>query len=257
MVSVANHFAYFDSVIGNATFGNFFFSVEGYLAILTEILVLVGFSMSIYLLRERYFREKLLEDINKKQLQVELQLLKEQMNPHFLFNSLNSIYVMLEKDGQKGKKMLLLFSDILSYQLYETTKPHIPLEKEIQNIDNYIGIESIRHGNRSKITFDCVPYRGTAEISPMLLLPIIENAFKHGPSGSHYFISIVLGLNSENRLNLKVVNSIGQRKNTRPSGIGLANVKRRLELVYPKKHEIQITASENEFSVNLNIWLDD
>lgn len=256
-VSAANHFAYFKFITGNPTFGEFFLSAEGYLSILTETLVLVGLSTSIYLLRERYFREKLLEDISKKQLEVELQLLKEQINPHFLFNSLNSIYMMWEKDGQKAKEMLLRFSDILSYQLYETAKSNIPLEKEIQNITNYIGIESIRHGSLATITFDCINYSGNLQISPMLLLPVIENAFKHSASSSPYFISLSLFLNSENRLHLKVVNSIGATIGTERSGLGLVNLKRRLELVYPKRHEIEITPSEKEFTVNLNIWLDD
>ncbi|MEM9000539.1 MAG: histidine kinase [Bacteroidota bacterium] len=256
-ISVANHYAYFNFIANDLAIGGFFNSTEGFLAILTETLVLVGFSTSIFLLRERYFKEKMLEDISKKQLEVELRLLKAQMNPHFLFNSLNSIYMMLEKDGQKGKEMLLRFSDILSYQLYDTVKPNIPLKKEIENIKNYIDIESIRHGQLATITVDCVAYSGKLRISPMLLLPIIENAFKHSPNGTTYSISIYIGLNDKNHLNLKVSNSVAPKKDEVPSGIGLANVKRRLELVYPKKHEISIEPTPGNFFVDLKIWLND
>ncbi|WP_424001509.1 sensor histidine kinase [Maribacter sp. IgM3_T14_3] len=256
-LSVANHYAYFNFIVNNPRIGDFFISTEGYLAILTKILVLVGFSMSIFLLKERYFREKILEDISKKQLEVELQLLKEQINPHFLFNSLNSIYMMLEKDAEMGKEMLLRFSDILSYQLHETTESRIPLEKELENIGNYIGIESIRHGSLATINVDCIDYSGNLVISPMLLLPIIENAFKHSPSSSPYLISIFIRLNKENLLTLKVENSIGSKLGKKTSGIGLANVMRRLELVYPEKHELIITPSDEKFMVKMKIWLDD
>ncbi|MGB5820920.1 MAG: histidine kinase [Saonia sp.] len=257
MISVTNHYIYFNFIANNLIIGDFFVSAEGYLAILTKIFVLVGFSMSIFLLRERYFREKVIEDINKKQLEVEIKLLKEQMNPHFLFNSLNSIYMMLEKDALKGKEMLLRFSHILSYQLYETTESFIPLEKELENVKNYMDIESIRHGSLAKIQINCMDYVGTLNISPMLLLPIIENAFKHSPSSSPYFISVFVGLSSQNLLTLEVRNSISSKLDKEYSGIGLTNVKRRLELVYPEKHELRIIPSDEKFIVILKIWLDD
>ncbi|AWX45173.1 Histidine kinase [Flagellimonas maritima] len=256
-ISSWNHQFYFTNIIHNVGIGNFFMSSEGKLAQLTEILVLMGLSMSIFLLRDRYTKEKVLEEAKKRQLEVELKLLKEQMNPHFLFNSLNSIYMMLDKHPGKGKEMLLRFSDILSHQLYESTEDSIALKKELENVKNYINIESIRHGSLATINVDCIDYSGKLNISPMILLPIIENAFKHSPSGSPYYITIFINLTTENRLILNVENSKVFKPVQKASGIGLANVKRRLELIYPKKYELYIDDIEKKFKITLKITLDD
>ncbi len=252
-----NHYAYFTYFITNKSMGDFFMSTQGMLALLTEILVLVGFSMSIFLLRERYYKEKILEEIQKKKLEIELKSLKEQMNPHFLFNSLNSIYMMLDKDLDKGKEMLLRFSDMLSHQIYEVSQDLIPLEKEIEHLKNYIGIESIRHNNLATIETDIMEYKGGLKISPMILLSLIENAFKHSLDNEPYQINIKLSLNSENHLILETENSIANKSKNDSSGIGLANVKRRLSLIYPEKHELELKKEKARFKVILKITLDD
>lgn len=252
-----NHYAYFTYFIKNEIMANFFVSTQGMLALLTEIMVLVGFSMTVFLLKERYQKEKILKESQKKRLEMELKLLKEQMNPHFLFNSLNSIYMMLDKDLAKGKDMLLRFSDILSHQLYEVSQELITLEKEIEHIMNYIEIESMRHNDLATIKVDILDYKGGLKISPMILLPLIENAFKHSVDDEPYQISIRAMLNAQNYLILEVENSVNCQREKRTSGIGLANVKRRLSLIYPHKHELTIKADKGKYKVILKIEIDD
>jgi len=165
--------------------------------------------------------------------------------------------MMLDKNLGKGKDMLLSFSDILSHQLYNVSQEFIMLEKEIEHIKNYIQIESIRHNDLANIEVNIIEYNGGLKITPMILLPLIENAFKHGVDNEPYEINIELRLNLENQLILEIDNSIGLGKEKNSDGIGLANVKRRLNLIYPQKHTIGLKSEKDRFSVILKIELDD
>lgn len=237
----------------------FFLSDKGKIATLTEILVLLSFSMTLYLIDEWHKKERYAVEIEQEKLQSELHQLKSQINPHFLFNSLNSIYVMLDKDTERGKQILLKFSDVLSHQLYESGKDLIPLSKEIENIKNYVRIEKIRHEDLVNVstTFP----KGTEKfyISPLLFLPIVENAFKHGQSNDGYWIDIEMNILDNKQLSFTVENSIDvsflNREAKSKNGIGLANVKKRLSLLYPNEKRIHVEKKKSEFKVTLKIDL--
>ena len=252
-----NHYYFFNRISEHVPTAKFFISPEGQIALLTEILVLVGFSMTLYLLREWYQKERYAREMEKKRLETELHLLKSQINPHFLFNSLNSIYVMLGKDQEAGREMLLQFSDILSHQLYEASKEKVLLNKELENLENYIRIEKIRHDDLAKVEVKLPDSINGQQIAPMLLLPIVENAFKHGQSSEGYWIKVLLQIRPNDELNFSVENSFVNKPSKSEAGIGLANVKRRLELIYPDQHELKVEKEDDIFKVNLKLQLND
>lgn len=239
----------------------FFASLPGKIALMTEVILSLCLSMTLFLLDEWYRKDRSIREIEQKQLETELNLLKHQINPHFLFNSLNSIYIMLGKNLESGKTMLLQFSDILSHQLYENGKKSIALEREFQNLKNYIAIERIRH--EDLVTVECILPDSEEEltIAPMLLLPLVENAFKHGQSSKGYGISVQANIEFKDILNFKIENTVSSKSlensDKENKGIGLANVKRRLELIYPNRHLINIVSKSDKFTVNLKIQLNE
>ena len=239
----------------------FFASIPGKIAIVTEVILSLGLSMTLFLTDEWYRKDQSMKEIEQKQLETELSLLKNQMNPHFLFNSLNSIYIMLGKNLNSGKAMLLQFSEILSHQLYEATKKSIELEREFENLKNYIDIEKIRHEDLATVEYSFPNKQKQLIISPMLLLPIVENAFKHGQSSKGYYINIQSSILYDSTLSFKVVNTASdeniQKLYKENKGIGLANVKRRLELIYPNRHLFNIECKNSKFIVNLKIQLNE
>lgn len=233
----------------------FFISLEGQAVIISEIFMLITFSMTLYLLQQWYQKERLARELQKQKLETELNLLKSQVNPHFLFNALNSIFVMMDRDVKKSRNMIVQLSDVLSHQIYETQKGEVLLQTEVDNLKNYIEIERTRHGELADIQVSIQDNLNGHQIAPMLLLPIVENAFKHSKSNKGYWIKVKLGL-STHELHFEVENS---NKKTSPSngGIGLPNLRRQLRLLYPDKHQFLIENDHEHFAVNLKIELDD
>lgn len=192
----------------------------------------------------------------KLQIQSKLNALKGQMNPHFLFNSLNVLYSLSLEKKEETTNAILQLSDILRYVIYDVETDTIPIEKEVTLIENYINFEKNRHVKNSKITFEH-SVKNDIELYPILLLPIIENAFKHGlKSGvENPFVTINLHLENNN-LNFVVKNnftSINKEEINQYSGIGLKNVEQNLAIVYPNKHQFSVEKSDNIFTVQLQI----
>nr|WP_299346188.1 histidine kinase [Allomuricauda sp.] len=251
---------YFTEVNFYLPTANFFTTFEGKIAIVTEIILSLGLSMTLFLTDEWYQKERRLREVEQKRLEMELNLLKNQINPHFLFNSLNSIYVTLSDSLKGGKDMLLQFSDLLSYQLYETGKKQVSLKKEFDNLLNYINIERVRHKDLVTVTYEFPKNYWDMTIAPMLLLPIIENAFKHGQSSKGYKISIKSKVTQNGAFTFYVENSINEttKKSTLlKKGIGLENVGRRLQLIYPNKHRFSFGKHNSKFVVQLEIQLNE
>ena len=247
---------YFKVIIASPETSRFFASTTGKIAIATEVVLALCLSMTLFLIDEWYRKDRFVKEIKQKQIETELNLLKNQINPHFLFNSLNSIYVMLGRNQDLGKKTLLQFSELLSHQLYETKKEHIALAQEFENLKNYIAIEKIRH--EDLVDVECVFPENieTLRISPMLLLPLVENAFKHGQSSTGYWIKILVAIDDDAILNFMITNSVSENTSIKKGrGIGLTNVKRRLELIYPDKHLFTVEQKNAKFIVHLKTQL--
>lgn len=203
-----------------------------------------------------------LAEVAKEKAETELDFLKSQINPHFLFNSLNSVYFLIDKNNAEARQALHKFSEMLRYQLYEMGDEKVPIEKEIEYLSDYMDLQQLRRDEKYLVNFTCDSTVKGFSIEPLLLIPFLENAFKHV---SHHnlgnnFINVDLQ-RSNGSFDFRVENSIEQRaiptakSPVVSGGIGLPNVKRRLELLYPGKHELAIDTSDTTFSVHLNLKL--
>ena len=185
----------------------------------------------------------------------ELRFLKMQIHPHFLFNTLNTLYGFALRKSDKTPEMILKLADLLDYILYQIEKPKVLLAQEIKHIKNYIELEKMRFHDSLDIRFDSTVKDKQLLISPMLLLPFVENSFKHG-SLVHGILKISITISIENEiLKFKISNSI-KNEGTRRNGIGLINIKKRLEILYPNKYTLDINFSEGNHIVVLKIKLD-
>jgi len=196
--------------------------------------------------------------LQKENLQLELKALKAQVNPHFLFNTLNNIYALALQKSEQTPGMLLKLSSMMRYLLYECNVPQVALQKEIQFINNYIELEKIRHNKNVQINFSLSGNAANSEIAPLLLIPFIENSFKHGVNASIGKGWVDINLSAmEEKISLSVVNSMaGNHVNgSAQKGIGLENVKKRLQLLYPGKNMLNLEEEKEKYSVNLDINL--
>ncbi len=195
----------------------------------------------------------------KEKLQAELKFLKTQIHPHFLFNTLNNLYALTLKKSDQAPEMVLKLSDLINYMLYECNADTVDLQHEVDFINNYIDIEKIRYGDKLEFSLNIEGNIENKQIAPMLILPFVENCFKHGVSKEihHSWISIDLSLKG-NDFTLKAENSKGGNGNNQTNnneGIGLKNVKRRLDLIYPNNHELQTFDEKDVYLVVLKINL--
>lgn len=195
----------------------------------------------------------------KEKLEAELIFLKNQVQPHFLFNTLNSLYSLILKKSDQSLDVILKLSDLLRYMLYETNTTQVDLRKEVDSIKSYMELEKIRYGDRIDVSLNIWGDVNCNYIAPMIILPFIENSFKHSAKGldENAWITIELGIKA-NKLVLKIENSIPKISSNQDSvagGIGLQNVKRRLSLLYPEKHELKIDSTEESYNVHLNLQL--
>lgn len=201
---------------------------------------------------EKEHREQV---IQKEKVEAELQMLKTQINPHFLFNTLNSIYVLAMKKSEQTANMVMKLSDILDYILYKINTPKISIANEIQIIQNYIELEKVRFTDRVTILLNTNLQSQNLQIPPMLIIPFIENAFKHGVAKSMEKSWIHIGIDeTDTLLHVKVTNSKSKNVTIRKSGgIGLVNVKKRLELLYNEDYQLTISDKNNSYEVILSI----
>jgi two-component system, LytTR family, sensor kinase len=182
------------------------------------------------------------QQLEKEKLAAELKLLKSQIHPHFLFNTLNNLYALTINDTQKAPAMVHKLSELMSYMLYDSNQPLVPLEKEVHYLRNYIDLEKLRYGDRLEVTFSNYIRMDGIKVAPLLMLPFVENSFKHGVRNKYTngWIHIELAI-IENVLVLKVENNKPETKQeTGSSGLGLKNVSKRLEHLYPELHSLQI-----------------
>lgn len=202
-----------------------------------------------------YFKEERAKKIiQNESLNSELSFLKSQINPHFLFNVLNNMYSLSLKKSDNLPSVILKLSEMMRYMLYDSERSKVALDNEIDYIKNYIELQKLRFFGNEKIIFEISGVTQGKTIAPMILIPFVENAFKHGLSQSHDSpIRFNLDIRGQN-LFFKSANKIfvGQVKDE-TGGIGIQNVKRRLELIYPKNHTLTIQQIEEEYIVELEI----
>ncbi len=202
-------------------------------------------------------REKQLKESEREQLKSELSFLKVQINPHFLFNTLNSIYSLSVIKSDKTPDVVLKLADLMRYMIYTSSQKYVDLEAEIEYIKSYVDLQKLRLFDTVKILFDIKNSDDAHKIEPMLLIPFVENAFKYGISyteNCEIKISIQI---KNNKLSLITENTVFNKKAEieNESGIGLTNVKRRLKLLYPDKHILKISEKDNQYKINLIINL--
>lgn len=234
---------YITIVIQTVFISEYFATLTGAVILLGDAFELCLISSLFKLLKSWYQKEKYSRELESKSYEAEVNYLKAQINPHFLFNTLNNIYFSIPKKPEIARDIVLQLSDMLSHQLYDARQPKVSLQKELDYLIKYIELEKIRQGDIVKVNDDFETLEKDWQISPLLLLPFVENAFKHGnktnPNG--YWIYIHASVD-EAKFLFKVENSFDaqEREKSKTSGIGLENVKRRLELIYPKKHHLSI-----------------
>jgi two-component system LytT family sensor kinase len=202
------------------------------------------------MLLDRIQSQQQLEVMEKERVKNELDFLKAQINPHALFNSLNTIYGHIDKNNQYARNILLQFSELLRYQLYDCTVEKISLEKEMNYIEKYIAFQQLRKEENLRVQIEIKDINSRLEITPLLLVVLIENAFKFVSNSSDKENTIVIKLHTkDNVLHSYFSNTTEQQRpsiDENSGGIGIANLRRRLELSYPNKHEFT-TRNENDF----------
>jgi len=211
--------------------------------------------------------QRRMRELEKENLHSELKFLRSQINPHFLFNTLNSLYALTLKKSDLAPEMLIRLSEIMRYMLYDCNEPKVLLEKEVKFMGNYVELERLRYGEDVIIKFNLEGEIQDQKIAPLLFIPFFENAFKHGLSNriGQGWISISF-LFQEEMVTLLIENSVPEEKDQHmwvqksksksdSSGIGLENIKRRLNLLYPDEHTLDIEKSPKQFKITLTINL--
>ncbi len=202
--------------------------------------------------------QKKLAEVGKQKIEAELNFLKSQINPHFLFNSLNAVYFLIDKNNAPARTALHKFSEMLRYQLYECNGDKIPIEKEIAYLKDYVALQRLRVSNNTEVQFECGVDVKNFSIEPLLLIPFVENSFKHL---SHFDkekqneVRIAISRNNGS-MQFSVYNTTELNHDAKKQGgIGLDNVKKRLNLLYPGKHNFAITEKKDWFGVDLTLSL--
>ncbi|MEP1490376.1 MAG: histidine kinase [Algibacter sp.] len=223
-------------------------------SVLNILLIVTGTAVKMY-------NEWSKNEINKKEIEVqksntELHFLKHQLSPHFLFNSLNSIYSLTNKKSSDASEAVITLSELMRYMLYETNNEFVSLNKELDYVHNYLKLQRLRIANNENVTLNIKGNTSDEKIRPLLLISFIENAFKYGTDfKGNTEVKIEIQI-KENELNFTCQNLIGTRKTDKDhSGIGLNNTKERLELLYPDKHVLLVEEKDNRFVVNLTLEL--
>jgi LytS/YehU family sensor histidine kinase len=225
------------------------------------VLLYTGFAsgtmIAIKSVRNQLAAKEREKNLVKEKLETELKFLRNQVNPHFLFNTLNNIYALTRKKSDKAPEVVMKLSELLSFMLYESGKESITLAEEIKILEDYIELERIRYNERLSIEFHKDLDDTSQPIAPLLLLPLVENAFKHGVSETRFDSFVRINMQLKNaQFRFHIENTVPNGKTVNGShNIGLNNTRRQLELMY-KHHEFRVNPQPTSFSVEMNINLD-
>lgn len=203
-----------------------------------------------------YEQKKLLQEAQVGKLQAEVDYLRSQVNPHFLFNALNNLYALTIKKSDYAPDVVLKLSELMEYMLYESDDTYVPLEKEMKYLSNYLELEKIRQGNQADIRLTINGNADHCRIPPFLVLPLVENAFKHGVSKAVHNAYVHIDIQIGRVLEIRIANNrLHFQQQGKSGGIGLPNLRKRLELLYPGRHVLQITETADQYYVLLTIEL--
>ena len=227
----------------------------GSFVVMNTVAMIGGFIKSF---KYWYAEQQQKEQVEKEKLNAELQLLKAQLHPHFLFNTLNNLYSLVYEKSDRAPKMLMRLSGLLSYVLYECKADEVLLSKEISIIKDYVALETERYGERLDVSLNFSGHIENKMVAPMLFQPFIENAFKHGTSEQlgKVWMSIDLSV-KENQLYFKIINSCDDSAvaTSEKYGVGIENVKKRLELLYSENFNLQYGIEDDVYIVSLSLEL--
>ena len=231
------------------------FTFNHIVAVVLGELYVIGLVSAIKMVYDWIFELNKIKDLKKVQLQMELDLLKSQIQPHFFFNTLNNLYALTLTKSDVAPSVVLKLSDIMQYVLYEVKEPYIKLYDEIKYVQNYLDLEQLRYGDRIDCSLEILGCIDDVKVPPLLFLPFIENCFKHGDIGDAPMkVRISFQNNEENVLSFYVENSyLVNEIEGRINGIGIRNVTRRLELLFGDKFELTSDQNNNKYCVLLKI----
>ncbi|HEV3252705.1 MAG TPA: sensor histidine kinase [Puia sp.] len=221
-------------------------------------LLVFVFSTGIKVINQWFLSEQRNKEIQNEKLQTELSYLKAQINPHFLFNTLNNIYSLAADRSEKTAEAVMKLANIMRYVLSEARNDLVPLEKEIQFTTHYIELQKMRITDKTKVEFTILGDPAGLQISPLLFLPFIENAFKYGVSTREMSPIIILLEIKKDRIFLEVVNNKHASSNMKSAdntGIGINNTRRRLDLIYPGRYSLETTQTPTLYTATLSINL--
>lgn len=220
----------------------------------------IGYAMTvawmIRLFTGEFEGRRRIAELEKERLKTELTYLKNQINPHFLFNIHNSIYFLIQEHSPLASEAVLKLSEIMRYQLYECDQDWVPLSMELDNIRNYIDLEKIRAGDNLQVDYRWDIKSGAKSIAPFILITFVENCFKHISNFSTHMNTIAIDVTQDNDwMIFNAINSVDPSNDYHRDGIGLKNLKRRLELLYTTFYTLEINLQQNYFNVNLKLLL--
>lgn len=234
--------------------------VDDQLLMFISTFLIVGLSTLSKIVTDWIRHQRELQELEKQTMQSELRFLKSQINPHFLFNTLNNLYALTLKKSDKAPDIVLKLSAMMRYMLYECNEKRVALSKELDYVKNYLELEQLRQGKNKDIKFEIAGETDGKYITPMLFIPFLENSFKHGLQSDidEGYVHIFVGIKGK-LLDFYISNSKPMVKpgNIISGGIGLVNIKRRLNLIYPSSHEIIIDEQPEYYNVHLKIKLDE
>jgi two-component system, LytTR family, sensor kinase len=215
---------------------------------------------AIKLVKDRYAERERIETLKREKTKAELDYLKAQIHPHFLLNTLNNLYALTLKKSDKAPETVIRLSEMLVYTLYKCDEKFVPLKNEIDLLENYIALERLRYGDELKLSFNKKISNKNAQIAPLLLLSLVENAFKHGVSGETENAEIRIDLKLEDgsfRFEVFNTKSADKKRDEKgyTKGIGVANVRKQLELVYPDEYSLDVEEKERSYRVVLKLEL--
>ncbi|MBC8753518.1 histidine kinase [Kordia sp. YSTF-M3] len=221
---------------------------------LFDLYIMLFMAMLAYGLFWLFMRIRSILMLKKEQQQMELSHLQSQVNPHFFFNMLNNLYGLVDKDSKKAQALILKLSDMMRYSIYDGQKSSVTIAEEVEYLKNYIELHKMRYHKEIAIQFNTDIQDETAKVMPLLFIILLENAFKHGVENlhEHAFVNVNLIANQK-EIHFTVENNFDAEAITDETGIGLKNLKRRLELVYPKKHSVSFTSENQVYKSQLTI----